>query len=224
MSLRTWFRDNIFTVIKRGTAPIEIRRYLARHGSPRLNIGSGGNRLSGWLNVDRFPPPGATFLDATRRLPFADRTFDVVLCEHMIEHVAKPDALHLLREIKRLLRPGGTVRIVTPDLDWFAARILRPVPAGEPDDAYRAFLAERKGLAHVSWCDAINMCFYEHSHCYIWSIAELGDAMRQAGLYDLKVTRAGHPHDAVFEGLEGHPRLIGDLVNSLEAFAIEARG
>ncbi len=39
-------------------------------------------------------------------LPFADNRFDVVICNHIYEHV--PDASRLMAEIARVLRPGGT--------------------------------------------------------------------------------------------------------------------
>ncbi|MET0251902.1 MAG: methyltransferase domain-containing protein [Novosphingobium sp.] len=223
MTMRVWVRDNLAAPAKRVLAPMEVRRYLSRHDEPRLNIGCGGNRLPGWLNVDRFPPFGVTFMDATTRLPFDDGTFAAVLCEHMIEHVPKSDAIHLLGELARILAPGGAVRIVTPDLGWLASRVLAPVPDGAPDETYRTFLSERHGGTPVSWCDAINLCFYEHSHCYIWSIEELSEQMQSAGFKDLAVMRAGASKDPQFENVDGHPRLIGELVNSLEAFAIEAR-
>jgi len=223
MSARTWFRDNVFSVGKRAMAGGEIRRYLARHTSHKLNIGCGGNRVPGWLNVDRFPPPGVTFMDATARLPFADATFEAVLCEHMIEHVPKSAALHLLVEVRRVLRPGGVARIVTPDLDWFSRRILEPIPTDAPDQAYRDFLRRWHKQSNISWCDAINVCFYDHGHRYIWSTAELREAMEAAGLVAIVITRAGQPVDAVFTGAEGHPKLIGEEPNALEAFGIEGR-
>lgn len=39
-------------------------------------------------------------------LPFADASFDVVICNHIYEHV--PDAPRMMAEIARVLRPGGT--------------------------------------------------------------------------------------------------------------------
>lgn len=38
-------------------------------------------------------------------LPFKDESFDVVVCNHVYEHV--PDAPRMMREIARVLRPGG---------------------------------------------------------------------------------------------------------------------
>jgi SAM-dependent methyltransferase len=46
-------------------------------------------------------------------LPFEDATFDVVLSFQVIEHVA--DVEGYLREIHRVLRPGGTFAVITPD-------------------------------------------------------------------------------------------------------------
>ena len=40
-----------------------------------------------------------------QKIPFADASFDVVLCNHVYEHVADPDVL--MSEIARVLRPGG---------------------------------------------------------------------------------------------------------------------
>jgi 2-polyprenyl-3-methyl-5-hydroxy-6-metoxy-1,4-benzoquinol methylase len=47
------------------------------------------------------------------RLPFADRVFDVVISNHVIEHVRSPQ-LHL-QEIARVLKPNGIVYLATPN-------------------------------------------------------------------------------------------------------------
>lgn len=45
-------------------------------------------------------------------LPFADESFDLVLADHVIEHVQAADAPGVAHEVMRVLKPGG----------WFAAR------------------------------------------------------------------------------------------------------
>lgn len=59
--------------------------------------------------------------DATVHFPLADASFDWIFCEHLIEHLQPTGALSMLREFQRLLRPGGVIRISTPDLGLFAA-------------------------------------------------------------------------------------------------------
>lgn len=46
------------------------------------------------------------------KMPFADNLFDVVLCNHVLEHV--DDDLQALREIARVLRPGGFAILQVP--------------------------------------------------------------------------------------------------------------
>lgn len=49
------------------------------------------------------------------RLPFDDASFDVVLADHVLEHVAEPDAAQVAAELLRVLRPGGWLAARTPN-------------------------------------------------------------------------------------------------------------
>lgn len=49
-------------------------------------------------------------------LPFPDNTFDFVICSEVLEHLADDSAG--LREMHRVLRPGGTLMVSVPDRDF----------------------------------------------------------------------------------------------------------
>ena len=50
-----------------------------------------------------------------RALPFPDRTFDAVASVEMMEHVFRPDRAAVVREAARVLKPGGSIAISTPN-------------------------------------------------------------------------------------------------------------
>jgi SAM-dependent methyltransferase len=54
-------------------------------------------------------------------LPFAGASFDVVLCNHVIEHI--PDLARALSELHRVLRPGGLLVIGVPNEGCLMARM-----------------------------------------------------------------------------------------------------
>src|SRR5690348_4800131 len=96
----------------------EADSYLGSARPAKLQVGAGDNVLAGWLNTDRDPTPGSAYLDATRRFPLPDASFDYVMSEHTIEHLTLEQADSMLAECHRVLKPGGKVRIATPDLHW----------------------------------------------------------------------------------------------------------
>lgn len=49
-------------------------------------------------------------------LPFADGQFDIVLSSEMIEHT--PDPILAISELSRVLKPGGTLALTTPNRMW----------------------------------------------------------------------------------------------------------
>ena len=64
-----------------------------------------------------------------RRLPFDDAGFDLVFCKQVLEHVEHPQ--ELLREVARVLEPGGHLAGSTSQLEAFHSRsIFNPTPYG----------------------------------------------------------------------------------------------
>jgi predicted SAM-dependent methyltransferase len=206
------------SVAKRMSARNEIRRYLKRRGHKMLNVGAQTNAVKDWLNVDLFPFPGTTFMDATKPWPLPDAAFDAILCEHMIEHVSKEEGRFVLKEAYRVAKRGAPIRVVTPDLRAFARLALDP---GEPEaQIYVHFIQGR--FPHMSPHDIVNNNFYGYGHRYIYSSEELTKALQEAGFDSVTESRGGFPNHPVFTDIEGHPKIVGIKPNAFEAFALEA--
>jgi predicted SAM-dependent methyltransferase len=81
----------------------------------RLNLGSAGAHLPGWVNVDLLGDRTDLAWDLTRPLPFRQGSVEAIFHEHVLEHFELPAALTLLRESHRLLAPNGILRVGVPD-------------------------------------------------------------------------------------------------------------
>ena len=64
-----------------------------------------------YITADMESPLAKVKMDI-HQIPFGDNTFDVVLCNHVLEHVA--DDLKAMTEIKRVLKPGGWAILQVP--------------------------------------------------------------------------------------------------------------
>ena len=93
-----------------------------------LNLGCGARFHPEWTNVDRDPSDRSVIRhDLLEPLPFADRTFDAVYHSHVLEHLPRDRAVPFLRECRRVLRPGATLRVAVPDLEELARLYLESV-------------------------------------------------------------------------------------------------
>jgi len=90
-----------------------------------VNFGSGPYPLPGWINVDLDPAGRPEVVaDLARALPFADACADAIFTEDFVAQL-EPDALaYFLAECRRMLKPDGTLRVLTPDLKRFARAYL----------------------------------------------------------------------------------------------------
>jgi len=79
-----------------------------------LDIGCGPNKVPDAIGLDHHPSSDADVLADFEQgyFPFADQSFDHVVCSHVIEHVRSP--VRLMEECWRVLAPNGTLLIKTP--------------------------------------------------------------------------------------------------------------
>ncbi len=91
-----------------------------------INVGCGARFDIRWINLDGDPMDRRVErYDCRERLPFQDGIVDAVYSSHLIEHLPATIARYFVQESFRVLRPGGVLRLVTPDLEKLAFEYLR---------------------------------------------------------------------------------------------------
>lgn len=80
-----------------------------------LNIGSESTMPINCVNIVFNSETNSEF-DATQKIPYADATVDGIVSGYLIEHLTQREAMTFLRECRRVLKPGGRIRIVSSDL------------------------------------------------------------------------------------------------------------
>lgn len=91
-----------------------------------INIGCGYIAHPDWINLDIVPvTPIVKSFDLRRGLPASSGTIDACYSSHVLEHLLSEEAKFLVQDCFRVLKPGGILRLVVPDLEDIAREYLR---------------------------------------------------------------------------------------------------
>lgn len=89
-----------------------------------LNLGCGSVYFPEWNNSDLLPGRNVYAHDLSNPLPWPEDTFDAVYSSHILEHLTPEAGQNLIAEKYRVLKPGGTCRVVVPDLEGICRQYL----------------------------------------------------------------------------------------------------
>lgn len=194
--------------------------YLHKTTKPKLHIGGGWHRLDGWLNTDLELIPDVMRMDATQRFPFRDGTFQYVYTEHMIEHVPYKKGAYMLRECHRVLRDGGVIRVITPNLAAITGLYSSELSADQ--EKYLSWFCQTfvPQECPPNAASAINAMFRMWGHQFIYDEQTLADAMRAAGFSSVRRWSLGDTVHPVLQNMENKQRYPDGLLD-FESMALE---
>ena len=154
---------------------LTLRRRPGAGRNTKLHLGCGDHHLEGWWNVD-LERQGDLQADLSRSIPVRSGSVDYIHSEDFLEHVDLPRGRHLLSECFRVLRPGGVLRLLTPDLRAIVERVY----LGR-ETRHLAFC--RLNLQAEGPCEALNMWLRMggDAHRFVWDYEPLERALTETG-------------------------------------------
>ena len=196
-----------------------VQRYMAQPGMKALQIGAGANRHEGWLHSNHFPirPWGrkSFFLDATQHFPLKSESFDYVFCEHMIEHIDYAGGRNLVREAFRILKPGGVLRISTPDLDSFAG--LKDADSDPEKRTVLDYVCREWNDAGepVHWVSALNTQMRDWGHTFLYNEEILRGLFVGAGFDPVTRAQVDESQHEALRDLDNSQRLAPGMLAAI---------
>ena len=208
---------------RRERTPV-IRRYLQTSKEPKLQIGCGPMVVEGWLNTDLEPAAerGIIHLDICETMPFPDNSFAIIFSEHVIEHITLESTLQHLHDCRRVLRPGGVLRIALPDLDFlfdYYKPQLTPTQQSFLDVMSEEF---HPGFPLRSPTILFNDYVRLWGHQFIYDRRLFADLLTAAGFTAIEQCKVKESMHASLNGLERHGSAISDAYNKLQTMVFEA--
>lgn len=184
----------------------------ARTGELRLHLGSHTRAVPGWENLDSSPnvylsripalqrtlhrariiderqaattfPRDVMRSDVRKGLGYGDASAEYVYSSHMIEHMARWQALELVRECRRVLRPGGVLRLATPDLAAWVREYLDGDTSAGPTaaDSFMEKLATFRDAPGPRAQRFVRRAFGSSQHQWLYDADSLSHLLREGG-------------------------------------------
>jgi predicted SAM-dependent methyltransferase len=198
-----------------------IKQYFQAHQKRKLQLGSGHNNPVGWLNSNYYPKSNKVLhVDATKRYPFNNNTFDFVYSEHMIEHIPYAMGLKMLTECYRVLKPQGKLRVVTPDfifLQGLYNKNKTDIQNRYIEGNTKMFIKDAPYLADIF---VINNFHRDWGHQFIYDAETLRKSFEAAGFINIVQCTLNESEHAELRNLAHEERYPAGFLK-LESLIIE---
>ena len=172
----TWAYERVQHMRRRKGSLRQAEALLESGATLKLDLGGGFEPgQNGWVNVD-ISPACDFYWHLSERLPFPDSSVSEIYSSHLLEHLTFLEGQFVLREAKRVLKPGGSIRLCVPNARIFIEHYLGQREL--PED----FFTWKTAYNSSTRIDALNYVAYlggEHKHMFdidqlLWIMKEVG--------------------------------------------------
>jgi predicted SAM-dependent methyltransferase len=171
----------------------------------RLNWGCGESGEPGWINSDIKEGPGIDITaDIRDGLPLDSDSLDYIVSIHALPMISYPDLVPVLGELRRLLVPGGILRLGLPDLDRGIQAYLRG------DSGY--FLVPEDEVSSHGGRFVVHMLWYGYS-VTLFTADFIEELLTNAGFRGIehcsyRKTRSSHPEIVELDNRENESLFV----------------
>lgn len=170
--------------MKRYLAKAKAKKLIQNRKKIKLNVGCGTDYKKGWINIDNNTDENIDKLDLNwdlrKPLPFDDNSVDFIFNEHFFEHLTVEEARKTIKDLMRLLKPGGVMRVAMPDLESVVDHYLN-VPLNR-DPVIKEFKMDYI-KTKAEW---MNMSFRWWGHMWLYDFEELQRRFKELGFDKIK--------------------------------------
>jgi predicted SAM-dependent methyltransferase len=216
--------------LNKAKAPKIIDNYLKSCKQPKLQIGCGHKLAEGWLNTDLTPLyPGVAFLDASKKFPFKDNSFDFIFSEHTFEHLKFRDSCNMISECYRVLKPNGVLRLAMPHADFLFKLYQDPELSIHKDYTHWAINKFCGDVVHLLSNNyhpevyVINNFYRDWGHQMIHKYDSLEKLLQKFNFSNIKRKEVGVSDFEELSNMEKHGEVTSNEFNKLETLVIEAK-
>lgn len=205
-------------------------RFLNMEQTQKLHIGCGPFVMDGWLNTDiQCNSKDVRYMDAGRPYPFPDYSFEYIYSEHLFEHLGLPQAINMLKECYRILKPGGKMRLAMPNFHFLMELYLHPDKKCNRQYLEWSYCLFGKQLGQLEVMKenyplhVINNFFHLWGHRFIHTPEHLQQMAEQVGFENVHRFPLGMSDTPTFRNIENHRNSIPEWANELETFVVEMK-
>lgn len=196
-----------------------------------VQYGCGSSAPNGWIHFDASPtlrferipvvgrfykknasrfPKSVQYGDIVKGLPIKSDSCQGIYCSHVLEHLAFEDCEAALSNTFRYLKPGGTFRLVVPDLEKLTREYL-----SQSSSAAAHYFMESSCLGLKNrprgLFGFLKNWLGNSAHLWMWDEKSMTEMLKENGFTAIRRCAYGDAEDQMFGRVEEHSRFDGCL-------------
>lgn len=193
-----------------------------------ISLWEGNEKFINIDNLQKYTPTNgyAFYYDLTQPLPFEDNSIEVIFSSHFIEHIHLIEAQQLIKESYRVLKPGGIIRFITPDMDIWVDKLYNT------DEVffkkYQQIITKHFGEWHefsklTTPLQMLNCMLFAWGHKWMWDFKTLKEEFNKVGFQKIEKKNYLESNIPDINNIENclPPKLIAN--RNMESLFIEAQ-